>query len=88
MYGDLVIKIKLEPENNFEKNGNDLIYNLFYTLEDLKKDNIKIPHPNGELTINLPNEVDTSKPLRVKSKGFMVNGSGDLFIRQFVKFKK
>jgi len=87
-YGDLLIKIKLIPENNFEKSGNDLIYNLFYGLDDLKKDTVIIPHPSGEMTISLPKDVDTSKPLRVKSKGFKNNGQGDLFIKQFVKFKR
>lgn len=87
-YGDLMIRIKLTPENNFEKHGNDLIYNLFYNYKDLLKSTIEIPHPSGSLSINLPNEIDTSKPLRIKSKGFNVNGQGDLFIKQFVKFKK
>jgi molecular chaperone DnaJ len=87
-YGDLVIKVKLVPENNFEKNGNDLVYNLYYSYEDLKKTTIEIPHPNGNISINLPLEIDTSKPLRIKSKGFNLNGVGDLFIRQYVKFKR
>lgn len=87
VYGDLVIKIRLLPENNFEKNGADLIYNLYFNYEDLKKQTVEIPHPNGNLSINLPSEIDTSKPLRIKSKGFG-NGQGDLFIRQFVKFKR
>lgn len=85
--GDLIIKINLVPENNFEKNGNDLIYNLFFSLEDLSKKTFEVPHPNGTLSINLPSEIDTSKPLRVKSKGFN-NGQGDLFIKQFVRFKR
>ena len=84
----MILKIKLNPENNFEKNGNDLIYNLFYSYEDLNKTTIEIPHPKGNISINLPSEIDTSKPLRIKSKGFNLNGSGDLFVRQFVKFKR
>lgn len=87
-YGDLILKIKLVSENNFEKSGNDLIYNLFYTLEDFKKVSVEIPHPDGSISISLPKEIDTSKPLRVKSKGFNLNGIGDLFIRQYVKFKR
>lgn len=87
-YNDLTIRVVLVPENNFEKSGNDLVYNLFYSLEDLNKTSIEIPHPNGVININLPKEIDTSKPLRVKSKGFNLNGQGDLFIRQYVKFKR
>jgi len=85
--GDLIIKINLVPENNFEKNGNDLIYNHYFSLEDLNRKTFEVPHPNGTMSINLPNEIDTSKPLRVKSKGFN-NGQGDLFIKQFVRFKR
>ena len=88
IYGDLIIKINLIPENNFEKSGNDLIYNLFFSYEDLNKDTIEIPHPHGQMSISLPKEFDTSKPLRVKSKGFNINGQGDLFIKQYVRFKK
>lgn len=85
IYGNLIIKIKMVPENNFEKNLNDLIYNSYLNLEDLKKDTLDIPHPSGNLNIKLPNEFDTSKPLRVKSKGFK---GGDLFIKLHVKFNR
>jgi molecular chaperone DnaJ len=86
MYGNLIIKINLIPENNFEKSGNDLIYNSFLTLKDLQKDTIDIPHPDGMLNIKLPNEFDTSKPLRVKSKGYL--GDGDMYVKLFVKIKR
>jgi len=81
----LVLKINITPENNFEKNMNDLVYNTYLNLEDLKKDTIDIPHPAGKMNIKLPIDFDTSKPLRVKSKGF--NG-GDLYIKLNVKFKR
>lgn len=86
MYGNLVIKIKITPENNFEKSLDDLIYNAYFDLDSLKQDNVKVPHPLGEISIKLPQEFDTSKPLRVKSKGY--NGKGDLYIKLFVKFKR
>ena len=76
-YGNLILKVKILPENNFEKNGPDLVYNYFLNLEDLKKDKIEIPHPKGKMLLNLPSEVDTSVPLRVKSKGFQIDETGD-----------
>ncbi len=88
MYGNLLVKIKLYPEGNFEKDGDSLVYNSFLSLEDLSKDSITIPHPDGNMSIKLPIDFDTSKPLRVKSKGFKNNGLGDLFINLFVKFKR
>jgi DnaJ-class molecular chaperone len=86
MYGNLVIKVKIVPENNFEKSMNDLIYNVYFDLDSLKDDSVKVPHPLGDISIKLPNEFDTSKPLRVKNKGY--GGVGDLYLKLFVKFKR
>jgi molecular chaperone DnaJ len=89
MYGNLVIRVKMTPEKGFEKVGDDLIYNAFLSLDDLNKSDFNLPHPAGDLSIKLPEEFDTSKPLRVKSKGFKgQHGNGDLFIKLFVKYKR
>lgn len=85
IYGNLVIRIKVVPENNFEKFGNDLIYNKYLNLDDLKGDSFILPHPSGELSVKFPPVFDTSVPLRVKSKGF--NG-GELYVKLFVKFTR
>lgn len=84
--GDLILKVKIVSEKNFEKSGMDLIYNAFFDLNDLNKENYTIPHPSGELSIKIPELFDTSKPLRVKNKGF--HNTGDLFIKMFVKFQR
>jgi molecular chaperone DnaJ len=86
MYGNLVIKVKIQPENNFEKSLDDLIYNAYFDLTTIKSDKVMIPHPLGEISIKLPEEFDTSKPLRVKGKGY--HNRGDLYIKLFVKFKR
>jgi molecular chaperone DnaJ len=88
MYGNLVLRVRIVSENDFEKAGNDLVYNMYFNLDDLNKDSFTIPHPDGPIEIKVPTEFDTSKPLRVKSKGFNTNGVGDLFIKLFVRFKK
>lgn len=88
MYGNLIIKINLISFNNFEKVNNDLVYNAYLNLDDLKKNSVGVPHPDGELRVNFPLEFDSSKPLRVKSKGFKNNGQGDLYVKLFVKFKR
>lgn len=85
-YGNLVIKIKILPQDNFEKSMNDLIYNAYFDLNSLKDESVTIPHPSGNISIKLPNEFDTSKPLRVKNKGYL--NDGDLYIKLFVKFNK
>lgn len=87
-YGDLVVRIDLKPQDNFDKIGNHLVYNSFLTLDDLKSGNMTVPHPDGELSIKMPKKVDTSIPLRVKSKGFRTDTVGDLMINQYVKFER
>lgn len=88
VYGNLVIKVKIKPENNYDKNGGDLIYNSYLTLKELNNSNIQIPHPDGIISIKLPDIFDTSKPLRVKNKGFKNEGGGDLIINLIVRFNR
>lgn len=79
MFGDVIFKINVIPQGGFEKSGGDLIYNYTLTLDNLNSDNIFIPYPTGELSIQLPKDIDTNKPLRVKGKGFETE-QGDLYI--------
>lgn len=88
VYGDLVVRIELKPQDNFDKVGNHLVYNAFLNLDDLTNGNLRVPHPDGELSVKMPKKVDTSIPLRVKSKGFRLDTIGDLMINQFVKFER
>ena len=85
MFGDAILKINVIEQDSFEKLNNDLIYNCRMSLDDFNKENIPIPHPGGELNITLPNEIDTSKPLRIKGKGYT---SGDLYINMFVRHSR
>ena len=84
-YGDLIVQIELANSDNFEKINSDLIYNLYLDLDDLKKERYNIPHPDGELIIPAPKSFDTSKPLRLRGKGY---SSGDMYIRLHVKFER
>jgi len=60
--------LKFIPKDGFEKINNDLIYNLFLNLEQVKESNFLIPHPDGELKMESPKIFDTSRPLRLKNK--------------------
>lgn len=88
MFGDLIVRVVIEKENGFEKVGNTLIYNSYFTIEDFNKENFTIPHPDGTLTIKQPKNIDTSKPLRVKGKGFKLGEPGDLIVNQFLRFER
>ena len=88
VYGDLIVRLNVEPQNGFDKVDNHLVYNAFLNLEDLKNGNLLVPHPDGDLNLKLPKTVDTSRPLRVKSKGFKLDTVGDLMVNQFVRFER
>lgn len=79
VYGDAILKVNIHPQGGFEKNGGDLIYNYHLTLDDINKDSINIPYPTGDISVQLPNEIDTAKPLRIRGKGFQSEG-GDFYI--------
>lgn len=83
--GDLLLQIQVIPTDGYEKMNNDLIYNLFLDLKDLQNEKITIPHPNGVLRINFPETFDTSRPLRLKNKGY--NG-GDMYVKLNVRFTR
>jgi molecular chaperone DnaJ len=88
IYGDLVVRIDLKPQDGFSKIGNHLVYDAFMTLDDLNSGNLDVQHPDGLLNIKLPRNIDTSIPLRVKSKGFKLESVGDLIVNQYVKYQR
>ena len=88
LVGDLIIRILLVSNQNFSKEGNDLIYSKFFNLDELSKDSFEVPHPDGNLMVKLPKVFNTEIPLRIKGKGFVTNTIGDLYIRMNVKFER
>ena len=54
-------------------------------MEEIKKDVYKIPHPLGDINVSAPDIFDTSKPLRLKGKGY--NG-GDMYLKLNVRFNR
>jgi molecular chaperone DnaJ len=84
-YGDLVVQVEVISKDGFEKFNNDLIYNLFLNLEEVRKDKFMIPHPDGDLNMEAPKIFDTSKPLRLRGKGYF---GGDMYVKLNVKFER
>lgn len=82
-YGDLILHIEVTPSDGFEKINNDLVYTKKLSLFDLIiEKEITIPHPNGDLKINIPKGLELIKPLRLKGKGYITqNGNGDYYIK-------
>lgn len=87
-FGDLVLKIKLTPDKNFEKINNDLVYNHYFDLKTVMNEYFEIDHPEGKISVKVPTEFDTSKSLRIKGKGFKGQVTGDLYVKMNIKFNK
>jgi molecular chaperone DnaJ len=84
-YGDLVVQIEMVSKDGYEKMNNDLIYSLYLNLDQIQADNYIIPHPDGDLNMVAPKTFDSSKPLRLKGKGYP---GGDMYVRLNVKFER
>jgi DnaJ-class molecular chaperone len=72
-------------KDGYEKINNDIVYNLYLNLEEIQKDKFLIPHPDGELNMTAPKIFDSSKPLRLRGKGFK---DGDMYVKLHVKFER
>jgi molecular chaperone DnaJ len=84
-YGDLIVQIEMEPNGGYEKINDDLIYNLIVNLDEIQQEKFIIPHPDGNLSMEAPKVIDTSKPLRLRGKGY--NG-GDMYVKLNLRFER
>ena len=81
--GDLILKVNMIKKDQFEKVNNDLVYHHKINVNEfISMKNIQVPHPDSNINIPLPELLDTEKPLRVRGKGFKIQGvTGDLYIK-------
>ena len=86
--GDLIIRVNLIEENGYHKEGEDIVYDITLTINDLMKGEFNVNHPDGVITIKIPEIFNTGTPLRVKSKGFRRNSIGDFYINTEVKIDR
>jgi molecular chaperone DnaJ len=81
--GDLLIKIRILPHKLFKRAAEQLHYTEDINFVDicLGKE-IVVNHFDGPIKINVPENSDFKKPLRVKEKGFYDSQGfkGDLFV--------
>jgi molecular chaperone DnaJ len=83
--GDLIVQVEVVSQDGYEKMNSDLIYNLTLNLEEIQKEKFLIPHPDGDLNMEAPKVFDTSRPLRLKGKGYT---GVDMYVRLNVKFER
>lgn len=84
-FGDLVLRIEVIDSDGFSKVGNDLVYTHFLNENEICEEKYVVPHPNGDLSIRSLDVFDTSKPLRIKDKGY---SGGDFYVKLEVRFKR
>ena len=86
--GHLEVMFNIKDEGGFKKEGNDMIYDKFLEpLDFITNTPIVIPHPDGDIKVNMPVNHKTDKPLRIKGKGFRYNGVGNLYVRIYLDNK-
>lgn len=83
--GNLMVKFNINKEDGFYKEGYNMIYDKILNPIDIALQKpLVIPHPDGDIKINIPNGYITNKPLRVKSKGYQNRGMyGDLYVNLY-----
>lgn len=87
--GDLYIKVHVEPDPLFRRDGDNLVMDLPVKLTDaLLGAEYKIQTLDGEVSVKIPEGVSHGELLRIRGKGIPTDAGrrrGDLFVRVSVK---
>lgn len=85
--GDLVIAVKVNPHPYFERDGLDLYLNLPITVAEAHRGaKVRVPTPDGPVTLSVPKHAQSGQELRLKGKGVKrAQKQGDLYVRFMVK---
>ena len=82
--GDLIVIIEEEESKDFERDGNNLIYNLFLTIpEAILGTQAEVPTIDGKVRVKIAPGTQSGKVLRLRGKGLPnINsyGSGDMLV--------
>lgn len=85
--GDLILNIHVTPHPFFKREGDDLHLDVPITLgEAYRGDKIRIPTPDGEVTVKIPARTQTGQVIRLRGKGVARKGRepGDLYVKFLV----
>ncbi|HVY27968.1 MAG TPA: DnaJ C-terminal domain-containing protein [Polyangiaceae bacterium] len=85
--GDLVISVRVNPHPYFERDGLDLYLNLPITVAEAHRGaKVRVPTPDGPVTLSVPKHAQSGQELRLKGKGVKRGQKqGDLYVRFLVK---
>jgi len=86
--GDLVLAIRVRPHGLFERRELDLYLDLPITIgEAYHGAKVKVPTPNGSVTLTVPKRAQSGQTLRLKGKGVHRSDNiGDLYVRFLVRY--
>lgn len=83
-HGDLYVVFRVKPSNTFERDGDDIYYNLDISFSQAALgDEIKIPTLKSNVVLTIPAGTQMGKQFRLKDKGVKNvhgYGYGDLFV--------
>lgn len=85
--GDLLLTIHVHPHPHFKREGDDLYLDLPITLgEAYRGAKVRVPTPNGEVTLKVPARTQTGHVTRLRGKGVARKGKepGDLYVKFLV----
>ncbi|MBK8557126.1 MAG: hypothetical protein IPL65_15745 [Lewinellaceae bacterium] len=68
--GDLIITVEELPHDDFARNGNDIVHELFISIADAAMGaQLEVPTLDGRARIKLPPGTQSGKILRLREKG-------------------
>lgn len=85
--GDLVLAIRVRPHPQFERRELDLYLDLPITIgESYHGAKVKVPTPDGTVTLTVPKRAQSGQTLRLKGKGVHRGQHvGDLYVRFLIR---
>ena len=88
-FGDLFIAIEVEPDENFERRGNDIYSDIVIDVVTATLGGtVTIPTVHGDLGLKIPAGTQPGKVFKLGDKGgpkFQGHGNGDQYVRVQVK---
>lgn len=85
--GDLLLTVHVTPHPYFERKGDDLYLDVPVTIgEAYRGEKVKIPTPDGEVTLKVPARTQSGHVTRLRGKGVTRKGKepGDLYVKFIV----
>jgi molecular chaperone DnaJ len=86
--GDLLVMLDIKEDERFERQGDDLIYDLSLSFSQAALGGVhEVPTPYGEESLKVPGGTQPETVLRLRNKGLPIlgqDGRGDLLVRVHV----